>query len=1057
MIMKKIYWAIFIALAAAVGCTQSNVEELAEGVGNEPKGSFKISVSTEDDSATRVDIDGTLLTWSEYDMIYAVEIGDDGEYVAKIYPFSIDSESISADGKTADFYGDELTVGKSYVAFSAFNIEVVDDSDYSQYMGTAGLLAVCAPLNTWVYYDRYDIEAFWAMSSQPFEVVDETSPSLAFKSHSSYFDFDISFDDSLVGEHTIATAYVNAPQNMFSYWTYFDTTGQIVNRSNNNSLELLFGDGKTVDRNSNFKVYMPFVPNTDVVNVVGDFTISLVTDDGAVSEVTVPARALASNKVYTKELVFSDFEDDTANDRELLIEFYEALDGDSWINNENWCSDAPLDEWYGVSVNEFGRVTYLDLYGNNLSGTISESIGGLTYLTFIRLDSNNIGGSLPQSIGELSNLTTLSISHNSLEGAVPESICDLVNLVDLDLCSNKLSGSIPESIGDFVNLAFLNLGSNQLSGSIPESIGNLVNLETLMLYYNNDLTGSIPESMGNLLKLCYIDLDGCTLTGGIPLSLLNLQGLSTFCLQNNNLSGVIPEEFGNAPWWNKQVWSITAQRVGYGFTSVPDVYLEPSSMTTIEGDAFNTEDYFAQNELTCVVLWRSWCGFSTYYMETLKDLYANYESKGFGLLSLNDETVLDDIVTYVDNNDIPGDVCQVTGWDYSDGSNRIKYMPTMSSPTYAYVDSEGKVLFSELIYPLDDPSVAGRNNESIAFVAEFFGEEITKYESTDYSKDGEVLTLQSASVGDGIDVVIVGDGYVDTDMDTDGEYERRMKQAMEYFFSEEPYTTLRDRFNIYAVKAISKNKGVEDGNSTIFGVGFGEGTYIYGNNNKVFEYALKVPSITDTEGLMVIAVVNSSRYSGTCVMYYDDAAVAYCPIAYDNDDCFRELVNHEAGGHGFGKLLDEYVAYEGVIPYSEISDFQEQKGLGWGANVDVTDDPETIQWAHFLSNPLYDGLVDIYEGSLTYEFGAYRPTDYSIMRYNTGGYNAPSREAIYRRTMELSGEEYSYEEFEEYDQINRSVQSCAYHAASAAAVDKYNFVPLAPPVVVKGAPGVVKR
>ncbi len=81
----------------------------------------------------------------------------------------------------------------------------------------------------------------------------------------------------------------------------------------------------------------------------------------------------------------------------------------------------------------------------------------------------------------------------------------------------------------------------------------------------------------------------------------------------------------------------------------------------------------------------------------------------------------------------------------------------------------------------------------------------------------------------------------------------------------------------------------------------------------------------------------------------------------------------------------------------------------------------------------------------------YRPTDYSIMRYNVGGYNAPSREAIYKRIMKLSegsGWEYDYETFVAYDAVNRSNASQTYYREEVENFDESTFVPLAPPVWV---------
>ena len=38
------------------------------------------------------------------------------------------------------------------------------------------------------------------------------------------------------------------------------------------------------------------------------------------------------------------------SDRAALVAFYHATDGDNWANNEGWLTDAPLNDWYGVSA-----------------------------------------------------------------------------------------------------------------------------------------------------------------------------------------------------------------------------------------------------------------------------------------------------------------------------------------------------------------------------------------------------------------------------------------------------------------------------------------------------------------------------------------------------------------------------------------------------------------------------------------------------------------------------------------------------------------------------------
>ena len=117
---------------------------------------------------------------------------------------------------------------------------------------------------------------------------------------------------------------------------------------------------------------------------------------------------------------------------------------------------------------------------------------------------------------------------------------------------------------------------------------------------------------------------------------------------------------------------------------------------------------------------------------------------------------------------------------------------------------------------------------------------------------------------------------------------------------------------------------------------------------------------------------------------------------------------------------------------------------GWYSNVDFTDDPAKIRWCAFLNDNRYDDEVGIFKGGALYLDGAWRPSENSMMNMNFEYFNAPSRWAIYQRIMKLSGEEYSFEKFLEYDAVNRSnKQSSAPRTRSTV-----EWQPTAPPVIV---------
>lgn len=287
------------------------------------------------------------------------------------------------------------------------------------------------------------------------------------------------------------------------------------------------------------------------------------------------------------------------------------------------------------------------------------------------------------------------------------------------------------------------------------------------------------------------------------------------------------------------------------------------------------------------------------------------------------------------------------------------------------------------------------------------------YESSDYSMDGTVITLQEHTVGKGLKVVIMGEAYSDR-LIADGTYRRDAEMAMEAFFSEEPYTSFRNYFDVYVVNVVSRNEVI--GQNTAFQV-----SYEWGRNTFLTDPAIAVDYVSriaetnySAANVTSIVLINSeTNFRSNSWSFSDGFSVGFCLA----DDDLKQLVHHEVCGHGFGRLADEYVEFEGfyATPYVIVR----EHGLNESMNVDVTDNPDEIIWSYFLTDMRYEKeKIGIYEGALLSE-GIYRATENSIMRYNTGGFNAPSRQSIYRRIMEKSGGVYSFEAFLEYDEINR--------------------------------------
>ncbi|CAO2842892.1 unnamed protein product [Amaranthus hypochondriacus] len=255
--------------------------------------------------------------------------------------------------------------------------------------------------------------------------------------------------------------------------------------------------------------------------------------------------------------------------------------------------DASMNKLTGTIPDELTQLQLgsLNLYENQLEGTIPESIANSSNLYELKLFSNQLSGELPRNLGANSELNLIDVSYNNLTGELPPSLCSKGALSELLLLNNKFSGEIPTTYAVCRNLDRIRLSNNQFSGNVPVGFWGLPHMSLLELSHNsfsgqisktiasasnlsqllvsnnnfegkipeeigfltnllsfvgndNKFSGSLPDSLGNLVHLGRLNLDNNEISGVIPSGIKSMKYLNELNLANNQFSGKIPAEIG---------------------------------------------------------------------------------------------------------------------------------------------------------------------------------------------------------------------------------------------------------------------------------------------------------------------------------------------------------------------------------------------------------------------------------------------------------------------------------------------------------------------------------
>ncbi|MBR5564426.1 MAG: hypothetical protein IKW11_09420 [Bacteroidales bacterium] len=325
--------------------------------------------------------------------------------------------------------------------------------------------------------------------------------------------------------------------------------------------------------------------------------------------------------------------------------------------------------------------------------------------------------------------------------------------------------------------------------------------------------------------------------------------------------------------------------------------------------------------------------------------------------------------------------------------------------------------------------------KSITLIQKAYGTSLSKV----YYANGQKVALNQANAPDCPDyfnIVILGDGYKKKDLAVGGKFERSARSAMDTFFAIEPYKTFMNRFNVYMASYESAEEGTDVRSAGITKDTYFN-TYCQGGGNTASYVSDATPVINAVKAVVgngdaqyyrtiAIVLVNTDEQAGSTGYPFRDyksgfvngyASFAIAVLAA-NSTGTNGLVKHEAGGHAFGRLADEYFNSGSTASSSNKADLSNWHAKGWYWNVNPSN---TGDYYMFTNSAYSSSEVSFIEGGWGYGYGVYRSTQGGMMQGNTGVFNAPSRHAIYHRIITESegSSAYSWSRFLEYDQINR--------------------------------------
>lgn len=259
--------------------------------------------------------------------------------------------------------------------------------------------------------------------------------------------------------------------------------------------------------------------------------------------------------------------------REMLIKFYHDTGGDNWTRNDNWCSDKPIDEWYGISYRDSdgdgAKELHISLSVNNLTG--NGDLSGCTALMSLGCYNNQC------SSLNVSGCTELEVLYCHSNQLMSLNVSGCTALNELYCYNNQLTNL--EASG-CTALRVLGCYENQLTNldvSSCTAVAYLICSENQLTSLNVSGCTALWYLNCSDNQLTSLDVSGCTALEMLfcvdnQLSNLNVSGctaLESLYCEDNPITQMITEPFLSIPYFHydhRYAYNLDEDMMCWGYT-----------------------------------------------------------------------------------------------------------------------------------------------------------------------------------------------------------------------------------------------------------------------------------------------------------------------------------------------------------------------------------------------------------------------------------------------------------------------------------------------------------